>query len=93
MRGLLFISRVALICNLCYLVTVGARYIKLSGVPRYVEGTIAVLGIVAIFLNFFVNIAWISSVALKKKGIPMYLAIVNLLFLIFQLLNISIFQL
>lgn len=93
MRGLLFISRVALVCNICYLFTVLARYFKLVNIQKDVVSTIVVLGITGIFLNFFVNMAWITTVALKKKSIPVSIAIINLLFLIFQLLNISLLQL
>jgi len=93
MRGLLFISRVALVCNVCYLVMLLGRYVKwMKLIQKDVIGTIVVLGLVAVFLNIFVNLIWLVTVALKKKGIPRSIGVINLVFLIFQLL-ISIFQL
>jgi len=94
MKGLLFMARLALLCNVCYVLYVLGRYISsLRDLQQDVVSTIAVLAVVGVFLNAFVNIAWLISIAFKKKGIPNWLGIVNLLFLIFQILNISFFQL
>jgi hypothetical protein len=94
MKGLLFMSRVALICNLCYFITiVGRRSASFRELTHDVESTIVVLGVVAVFVNIFVSIAWLISIAFKKKGIPIWLGIFNLIMFICQLLNMSILQL
>lgn len=87
MRLLLFISRVAIICNICYLVTVIARYFNIDQLPNYIVSSVVVLGFIAIFLNIVVNLIWLVSLFFAKKFIPVTIGVINFIFLIFQLLN------
>lgn len=94
MKGLLFVSRVALLCNLCYVFSVAGRYVaSLEKLLDDVVSTIVILGVVSVFLNVFVSIAWLVMLAFKKKGIPKWLGIANFSLLVFQVLNMFIFQL
>lgn len=90
MRWLLFLSRVALICNICYLLTVLGRYFKLQSIPQFIVSTIVVLAIFGIILNLFVTIVWLLNVLKNKRTVPFVLAFVNFLFLIFELVNSSL---
>jgi hypothetical protein len=87
MRWLLFISRLALLCNLCFAVCIGIRYTHDFIGNENVNNYIIILGWYASFIiNFFVNI--FSAVTLfrkKKTGVPVWLSVVNLLFFIIQI--------
>lgn len=93
MRWLLFISRIGLLCNICYAFSVFARYINLKSLHQDVVATIVVLGVVSILLNIVLNIFWLFTLIKKQKVLPFFLGIANFIFLIFQLLNILLFQL
>lgn len=93
MRWLLFTARVTLICNICYLVFVLGRYVDLSNLHHVFTSTIVTLGLIAVILNFLMNIIWIITVLAKKKFIPLWLGIVNFLFLVLEILNIILLQL
>ncbi len=89
MQKLLFFSRVAFICNLCFVITWFMQYSPFSQ-QGHIISTIVVLGVgIAVFLNlvlnFLIGIAW-----LQKKRLwdyfPRWLIIVNFLFLIAQLI-------
>ena len=87
MRLLRFLSRVAFICNICYLLASLIRYL-----PNPPEGnvlsTIIVLGwMLGILMNVVVNVWWLAAWAFSKAplDIPRWLRIVNLIFLIIQL--------
>ncbi|MBN9380395.1 MAG: hypothetical protein J0H74_06500 [Chitinophagaceae bacterium] len=92
MRLLRHLSRVAFICNICYLLASLVQYI-----PNPPEGealsTIIVLGwLLSILVNFVVN-GWLLVVWAFRKGlldIPRWLWIVNLIFLIVQLVILFI---
>jgi len=87
MRLLRLLSRVAFICNICFVLTSLEQYL-----PKVPEGdvasTIIVLGyIMAILVNILVN-CWLLAAWVFKKGpldVPAWLWIVNLIFLIIQL--------
>ncbi|MBX2930489.1 MAG: hypothetical protein KF781_00925 [Chitinophagaceae bacterium] len=87
MRWLLFISRVALICNVCYVLSVIGRYFNVEQLHEDVVNTIVILGFVAVFLNILVTIIWLITVLITKKPVSLWLGIINVLFLVFQLLN------
>ena len=87
MKILIFFSRIALICNICFV---------LAELMRYNEGlrlntvfsTIVILGYVSLFLNLLLAIAAIALFIFKKplfQLFPRWLIIVNFLFLIAQL--------
>lgn len=87
MRLLLFISRVAVICNFCYLFTVIARYFNIDQLPSFIVSSVVVLGFIAIFLNIIVTLIWLIGLFFTTKFIPVIVGVINFIFLIFQLLN------
>lgn len=87
MRLILLFSRLALICNICYLVTVIARYFNIEQFPKFIVSTIVVLGFIAIFLNIMVSLLFIISLLFTKKRNPLIIGVINLMFLIFQFVN------
>jgi hypothetical protein len=89
MRKLLFFSRVAFICNVCFLVTFLMQYS--SWIPTEVlSSTILILGnVFALFVNFGVNIFY-GIFLLNKRALllqfPRWLVIANFLFFMIQLI-------
>ncbi len=87
MKGLLFLSRLALICNvlflLCLLLQRTHDFINIEGV----KGTVIVLGwILAPFINFLVNVWWLSKLIRKHAvNLPTWLGVTNLIFLCAQI--------
>ncbi|MGN6416030.1 MAG: hypothetical protein ACTHMC_00965 [Pseudobacter sp.] len=91
MRKLLFLSRVAFLCNICFLLAWLIQYLPVS--PHgHIASTIIVLGTgVAVILNMVVNIIVIISLFVKKSNwqfYPRWLIICNFLFLILQLFTL-----
>jgi hypothetical protein len=92
MRLLRLLSRVAFICNICYLLASLVQYL-----PNPPEGdvlsTIIVLGwLLSILVNLVVN-GWLLIVWVFRKGslnVSRWLWIVNLIFLIVQLIILFI---
>ena len=86
MKGLLFLSRLALICNVLFLLCLVLQrthdFINIEGV----KGTIIILGwFLAPFINFLANILWLYRLISKRSvNLPAWLAVTNLLFLILQ---------
>ena len=87
MLRLSFLSRVAVICNVCLLLALVMRYYSFVS-SRDLQSTILVAGLVlSVVINGIVNI--IYAVLLIKKSklgtyLPIWLATINFLFLIFQ---------
>jgi hypothetical protein len=89
MQPLLFFSRVAFICNICFLLTISFHF--LPAVPdSHFYSTILVLGfVVAIVLNIMVNLIIIVLVLLRKPlrpRFPKWLIIANAVILVPQLI-------
>lgn len=87
MRKLLFLSRVAFLCNCCFLLAWLIQYMPVS--PHgHIASTIIVLGTgVAVILNMVVNFFVIISLIQKKSNwqlYPRWLIICNFLFLLMQ---------
>ncbi len=87
MKGLLFLSRLAFICNILFGVCV-----LIQRVPNFINNasivsTIGVLGwFLAPFLNLAVNIVYVFLLISKKQGLlPGWLMLTNLLFLLAQI--------
>jgi len=83
-----FISRVAFICNICLVLTVLSRYF--SFIPKGdLESTVIIDGLILSFVvNGTVNITYAWLLMRKKRlsdYVPVWLARINFLFLIFQL--------
>jgi hypothetical protein len=87
MKGLLFLARLALLCNLFFLVClVMQRTADLIG-AQDVKSVIIILGwFLAPFVNLWANIAWLIRLLRKKQvNLPVWLAVTNLLFLVLEL--------
>ncbi len=87
MSKLFFFSRVALLCNVCFLITFFIRY-----VPRLKDGfflsTIIIVGLVlSIVINALVNLFYLAVTVANKAVIhyvPLWLVLTNFLFFVFQ---------
>jgi|SRR5690242_5386380 hypothetical protein len=93
MKIVSFFSRLAVICNVSFVVYLILKKIESNtsangnlAVPvPYLKGLIITLGISSVFLNMVMLIWYIILLnAGKKKLIPLWLAVVNILFLLFQ---------
>ena len=87
MFRLSFLSRVAFICNICLLLAMVMRYYSFVS-SRDLQSTILVSGLVLSFMiNGVVNIAYAVLLIRKiklKTYVPIWLATINFLFLVFQ---------
>lgn len=89
MSRLLFFSRVAFLCNICFLITFLVRY-----VPALKEGflisTIIVIGLVmSIVINLIINLFYLLIIVADKpisNYIPIWLVVINFLFFVFQII-------
>ena len=87
MPKLYFFSRVALLCNICFLITFFIRH-----VPRLQDGffisTIIIVGLVlSIVINALVNLFYLVVTVAGKPVIhfvPLWLVAINFLFFVFQ---------
>jgi hypothetical protein len=89
MPRLLFFSRVALLCNICFAITFSMHYLPViyNGV---VPSTIIVMGnVLAIVINILMNILYLLLTLAGKQAInfiPKWIIIVNFLFFTFQVI-------
>jgi hypothetical protein len=91
MQSLKFLSRVAFVCNVCFvLVLLMHWYPVLKEGPAPVTATVAVLGIaVALIINSLVNVCILIYILRYRQGwkhFPAWLIIANFLFLLPQLI-------
>jgi len=91
MRGLLFLSRVAFICNIFFLIAFSlqlSKWIK----NEELTSTILMLGYVFVFiLSPVVNISYLFLVLFRRKlthFVPAWLVTANALFLVIELFYI-----
>ena len=89
MPKLLFLSRVAVICNLCFLITFLMHYIPFVS-NGSIPSTIIVLGnVVSIVINVLMNAVYILILLAGKpliRYVPVWLIATNFLFFIFQVI-------
>ena len=89
MQKLLFFSRVAFICNICFVLTWGMHYYP-DLLHRDISSTIIVMGyVVSALMNMAVATACVILFVrrrLPSPHFPLWLIIVNFLFLILQLI-------
>ena len=93
MKGTLFLSRVTFLCNVLFLVCWVLRYTHNFIHHADIESITIILGwIVAPLISLGLNI-WYLILFFKKvvNPVPYWLIIGNILFLIFELLNLIIF--
>lgn len=89
MRWLLFLSRIAFICNLLFLLTVLLQWRNIIGDER-IASTVIIIGyIFAVFIfNPVVNLSY-GLVLLRRRAlfssVPRWLVLANFIFLLLQL--------
>lgn len=91
MNRLLFFSRVALLCNVCFAFMVVARNIHFNFSNGFITGTILVLGIAAVFVNLFVSLFWLLALVRRKGSVPVWMGALNLIFLFVELIATFIY--
>ncbi|RYZ23518.1 MAG: hypothetical protein EOO16_04625 [Chitinophagaceae bacterium] len=87
MRGTLFLSRIAFICNVFFLLAVGLRL----GVPANLQVVVSTIGIIGFVLaalfNPLVNLVYAGLLIRKRLAlsVPVWLAVANFIFLLLQI--------
>jgi hypothetical protein len=87
MKILIFFSRIALICNICFVFVLLLRYsadLSMNGI----YSTVVVLGYASVGINMLLNLGILLCLLLKRpvwNSIPRWLIIINFLFLLVQL--------
>ncbi|HEY9364421.1 MAG TPA: hypothetical protein VIQ00_14230 [Chitinophagaceae bacterium] len=91
MRWLLFLSRLAFICNIFFLLSASLQVYDWAANNDF-NGTIIIIGyFMALLLNPLVNLTCLVILVIRKKlpdVLPTWLPLANLVFLIMQLLFI-----
>lgn len=93
MRLLRFLSRVAFICNVCFLLASFIQWLPNPPEGPLVSLVILIGYVLSIVVNWVVNVSvgvMLISGRLRKAQIPVWLLIVNLIFFIIQLVLILI---
>lgn len=95
MRPLLFLTRLAFICNVCFALAFSIQLCDwLSNGD--LSSTIFVLGyFLALVLNPLANLCYLAALLLRKKPgsfVPRWLSIANLVFLFLQIAYILFFH-
>jgi hypothetical protein len=87
MKFIIFINRLAIICNLCFIVGFVGRFTSLFLKFETIGQLIAILGFTSIFVNSFViAISFGYYVLSKKLGFSKWMLLLNIAFLLMQLL-------
>lgn len=87
MRWLLFAGRVALLCNVCFVMAMIIRYTKDFIHNQTISSYIITLGYSAFFINLFLNLFIVIALFRKTKTfVPAWLAVINLVFFIAQII-------
>jgi len=90
-RGLLFLSRVAFLCNICFLIAFSIQMTDWIKNPDITE-MIALIGyLLGFIINPFLNFCYLVLLLVarrKLKIVPSWLLTANILFLVIQILYI-----
>lgn len=86
MRKLLFLNRLALICNILFIVCLVFQRTKDIIPSQDLKGLIIILGWFLSFILDLVANIWLGILLVNKRaiGVPKWLLVTNLLFLIIQ---------
>jgi hypothetical protein len=87
MRALLFLSRIAFICNIFSIFAIVLLWKNFIG-DQAVVSTIGIIGyFLAVILNPLVNLLYLVFLLRKKlyKAVPRWLVLANFIFLVLQL--------
>jgi len=93
MRLLRSLSRVAFICNICFLITVLQRYLPHPPEGEVIQTIIAMGFFLGAIVNVLLHVPLIIMLLfgrLRRAGIPAWLMVVNFLFFIVQIYIITI---
>lgn len=90
MPRLLFLSKLAFICNICYALGFLVRADLLKPDPHFWPMILLAGYLPGILFNFIVNLAYLFRIIVRKgfDKHPGWLVITNLIFLLFQLADL-----
>jgi hypothetical protein len=91
MRWLLVLSRIAFICNICFLIAFSLQLTNWISNEQLTSTLVLIGYVMGFLLNPFVNIAYGVTALLSRKklsAIPAWLITANIFFLVIQLLYI-----
>lgn len=95
MRLVAFLSKLALVCNLFFLLTVAIHFYDFMGDNSMASIVIIIGYALAVFIfTPLINIIYIALLALRKKlfdVVPKWLVLTNFFFLILQIIYIILF--
>ena len=95
MRLIAFLSKVALVCNFFFLVTVALHFYNFIGEDSMVSIIVIIGYALAVFVfTPLVNIIYLTVLTLRKKlfdVVPKWIVITNFIFLILQIIYIILF--
>jgi hypothetical protein len=95
MRLLRFLSRLAFICNICFLLVSLLRYVPAPPDNALVSDIIVLGYFGPIAVNLFVNVIVILLFLLRRvwaSGVPRWLLITNFVFFVLQILLFNLFN-
>lgn len=93
MALLRFLSRVTFICNICFLLTAFIQWLPYKIEGWWVEQVVAMGYILAVILNVLLTVCLIFVFlfgAMRRTGIPIWLMIINFLFLLIQVAILTV---
>jgi hypothetical protein len=89
------LSRVGFICNICFLLASFIQYLPNPPEGPAVQLVILLGYLLSIFVNLFVN-AWaivlVARRRLRQAQVPVWLLVVNFIFLLLQLSLLTLFK-
>ncbi len=95
MRVIAFLSKVALVCNLFFLLTVVLHFYNFVGEDSMVSIIVIIGYALAVFIfTPLVNIIYLTALGLRKNlfaAVPKWIVITNFIFLILQIIYVILF--
>jgi hypothetical protein len=89
MQKLSFFSRVAFVCNICFLLALALQFLRWNANNAFTS-TIIILGhVVAIFVNITVNLVYLTIVVTRSRlpwTVPRWLVVANFVFVVIQII-------
>jgi hypothetical protein len=95
MSLLRFLSRLAFICNICFLLVSCLRYVPATPDNALVSDMIVLGYFGPITLNFLVNVIVVLLFLLRRvwaSGVPRWLLITNFVFFVLQIILFNLFN-
>jgi hypothetical protein len=95
MRLVAFLSKVALVCNLFFLLTVALHFYNFIGEDSMVSIIVIIGYALSVFIfTPLINILYLTALALRKnlfEAVPKWIVITNFIFLLLQIIYIILF--